>query len=55
MVWRRVAEEGSGAAFGEVVKKAGDVVAVLTDAFTKPFDFSRFVVDFAGSVEQVAV
>ena len=54
-MWRRATEEGSGAAFGEIVEEAGDVVAVLANAFAQPLDFGRFVVDFAGSKEKVAV
>jgi hypothetical protein len=51
VVWRRVAEEGSRAGFGEVVEEASDVVAVLANAFAEPLDFGGLVVDFAAPVE----
>jgi len=51
VVWRRVAKERSRTAFGEVVEEAGDVVAILTDAFAEPLDFGGFVIDFACSIE----
>lgn len=55
VVRRGGGKEGSRAALGKVVEEAGDVVAVLADAFAEPLDFGGFVVDFAASLEQVTV